>query len=185
MQEIDRLLQLIESPNPSKRYDACEELRVADAIPTEAIVALQRATGDPDHDVADAAWRALALHAINRPPSAPGDAQAPIAIDEPAHVAIATGCFGYLAAVVLVWVILAPGVEITLLLAFFLPGTECPFLPAFYLPPILGPAVGILLAKRLSTNVAALAAATSGFVAGLASGLFLLAATLSCGGGIF
>ena len=55
------ILQL-HSENPDKRYEACEELRVAESIPDEAISALHETTNDNNPDVADAAQRALAMH---------------------------------------------------------------------------------------------------------------------------
>jgi hypothetical protein len=56
------LLKMLESNNPNKRYDACEQLRVTASIPEDALVALSRATQDSNPDVADAAKRAVALH---------------------------------------------------------------------------------------------------------------------------
>lgn len=68
-------LIMLKSENPSKRYEACEELRVAPTLPLEAIGALRAATADPDPLVADAARRAWILHAdtpaSSNPPQAP------------------------------------------------------------------------------------------------------------------
>jgi hypothetical protein len=74
MPDFKRLLQMLDSPSASKRYEACEELRVAASIPDEAVAALARALQDPDPNVADAARRALALHS---PPAPPKAADAP------------------------------------------------------------------------------------------------------------
>ena len=62
---IQRLVQLLSSDNSSKRYDACELLRVSSQpLPQVAIDALKSATYDPSPDVADAARRALAGHSV-------------------------------------------------------------------------------------------------------------------------
>jgi hypothetical protein len=64
MSDIKHLLELLKSGNPNKRYEACEELRVSpQPIPPEALDALKVAAEDPDPDVADAAQRALLIHA--------------------------------------------------------------------------------------------------------------------------
>jgi hypothetical protein len=66
MSDIERLVQQLQGNNPNKRYDACEELRVMvlhQPLPQEAIDALHSATNDTNPDVAEAAHRALALHA--------------------------------------------------------------------------------------------------------------------------
>ena len=64
MSDIKDLIELLKSDNPNKRYDACEELRVSQQpLPQEAIDALKIATNDSNPDVADAAQRALAVHA--------------------------------------------------------------------------------------------------------------------------
>jgi hypothetical protein len=64
MSEIQNLIEMLQSNNPNQRYDACEELRVSrQHLPQEAIDALNAAMNDSNPDVADAAQRALALHA--------------------------------------------------------------------------------------------------------------------------
>jgi hypothetical protein len=63
MSDIQSLIKMLQSNNPDKRYDACEELRVSSCLPEEAFEALRSATSDSNPDVADAAQRALALHA--------------------------------------------------------------------------------------------------------------------------
>ncbi len=64
MSDIQSLIKMLQSNNPNKRYDACEELRVSQQpLPQEAIDALNSAMNDSNPDVADAAQRALALHA--------------------------------------------------------------------------------------------------------------------------
>ena len=55
---------MLQSDNHNKRYDACEELRVTpQPLQQEAIDTLKIATNDVNPDVADAARRALAIHA--------------------------------------------------------------------------------------------------------------------------
>ena len=63
MSDIQSLINMLQSNNPDKRYDACEELRVSPSLPPEALDALRLAINDENPDVADAARRALALHA--------------------------------------------------------------------------------------------------------------------------
>ena len=64
MSDIQHLIELLKSDNPDRRYDACEQLRVSrQPLSDHAIDALSTATNDPNPDVADAARRALALHA--------------------------------------------------------------------------------------------------------------------------
>jgi len=64
MSDIQNLIKMLQSNNANKRYDACEELRVSrQPLPQEAIDALRSKINDPNSDVADAARRALALHA--------------------------------------------------------------------------------------------------------------------------
>jgi hypothetical protein len=61
--DIQRLIEMLKSENPNKRYYACEELRVSrQPLPQEAIDGLKFAANDSNLDVADAAKRALALH---------------------------------------------------------------------------------------------------------------------------
>ncbi len=74
MADFQGLLHKLESENPSHRYEACEELRVSPAIPEEALAALRKATNDPQADVAEAAARALAVHAIPSTPPPPDQA---------------------------------------------------------------------------------------------------------------
>jgi len=64
MSDIQSLMELLKSGNPNQRYDACEQLRVArQPLSQDAIDELSLATSDSNLDVADAARRALALHA--------------------------------------------------------------------------------------------------------------------------
>ena len=63
MADIQSLIKMLQSNNSNKRYKACELLRVSPSLPPKAIEALRLVTNDPDPDVADAAQRALALHA--------------------------------------------------------------------------------------------------------------------------
>jgi len=62
MSDIQHLLTMLQSDNPTKRYEACEELRTLPSLPQEAIEALRLATSDPTPRVAEAAQRALAKH---------------------------------------------------------------------------------------------------------------------------
>lgn len=64
MANIQKWINQLQSENPNKRYEACEELRVAPSIPEEAISALRKATKDPNQDVSDAAHRAIAIHTV-------------------------------------------------------------------------------------------------------------------------
>jgi len=63
--EFEKLLLDLQSDSSSKRYDACEELRVIPQIPTDAIRALESATKHPDSSTAEAAARALAAHSAS------------------------------------------------------------------------------------------------------------------------
>ena len=64
MSDIQALIELLKSDDPNKRYDACEELKVRrHPLPQEAMDALHTAAHDPNPEVADAAQRALAIHA--------------------------------------------------------------------------------------------------------------------------
>jgi len=61
MTDIQGIIKMLQSNNPIKRYDACEELRVSRRpLPQDAIIALNIAAKDPNPDVAEAAQRALA-----------------------------------------------------------------------------------------------------------------------------
>lgn len=62
MPDIQKWILQLQSDNPNKRYEACEELRVAPSITDEALDALREVTNDPDADVADAAQRAIDTH---------------------------------------------------------------------------------------------------------------------------
>ena len=66
--DFQKLITNLTSHRAGTRYDACEELRVAPAIPQEAMSALRAAANDPDPGVADAARRALAAHSPPPPP---------------------------------------------------------------------------------------------------------------------
>jgi hypothetical protein len=62
MVDAVRALEMLKSQDSAKRYEACEELRVAPTLARESIDALKRALSDPSPEVADAAGRALAIH---------------------------------------------------------------------------------------------------------------------------
>jgi len=62
MADISKLIIKLDNPYWNKRYDACEELRVAEKLPEEALIALQKVTNDPVPLVAKAAQRALLAH---------------------------------------------------------------------------------------------------------------------------
>jgi predicted RNA-binding Zn-ribbon protein involved in translation (DUF1610 family) len=76
MSDIGRQLERLKSPNRNTRYDACEELRIAESLPPEAFTALELAEKDGDAIVADAARRALLTH---RPPPSRGQADVEMA----------------------------------------------------------------------------------------------------------
>jgi len=59
MSTIQKILQMLDSPKSSIRYDACEELRVANESSEQVILALEKTLGDPDPEVAEAAKKAL------------------------------------------------------------------------------------------------------------------------------
>jgi hypothetical protein len=81
MSDIQRLIELLKSNNPNQRYDACEQLRVSrQPLSQDAIDALSFATSDSNLDVADAARRALALHA--QISNAPKQSEEPTSSDE-------------------------------------------------------------------------------------------------------
>lgn len=65
MSDTGTQLERLKSPNKDMRYEACEELRLTESLPAEAIRALEVAANDEDALVADAAQRALLAH---RPP---------------------------------------------------------------------------------------------------------------------
>jgi hypothetical protein len=65
MSDIQTLIKMLQSENPNKRYDACEELRVSPhPLPRETTDALNVAANDMNADVADAARRALSHHTL-------------------------------------------------------------------------------------------------------------------------
>ena len=68
MADIAVLIDRLNSPKASVRFEACEELRVAPRLTEEAIRALTRALADPDNSVAESAKSALAVHS---PPPVP------------------------------------------------------------------------------------------------------------------
>jgi uncharacterized membrane protein YhaH (DUF805 family) len=65
MDKIADLIGQLGSPDKNKRFDACEELRVSNYLPAEAIAALQSATRDPDERVAERARLAFAAHRLS------------------------------------------------------------------------------------------------------------------------
>lgn len=62
MTDIQKWILQLQSDNPNKRYEACEELRVTPSITDEALDALHEASNDPNALVADAAQRAIRVH---------------------------------------------------------------------------------------------------------------------------
>jgi len=64
---IEKQLVKLQSNNANARYDACEMLKVAPSIPSEAVNALQKTLNDPNPDVVDAARRALNVHQVITP----------------------------------------------------------------------------------------------------------------------
>jgi hypothetical protein len=69
MADIDKFMLMLQSPRASRRYDACEELRLAASLSPAVIDALEKATNDPDPLVRDAATRALAAHKPSSEPA--------------------------------------------------------------------------------------------------------------------
>jgi hypothetical protein len=59
---IQKLIDQLQSPKASVRYDSCEHLRAAPSLTPEAIVALQVALNDPDEEVRKSARGALNVH---------------------------------------------------------------------------------------------------------------------------
>ena len=62
MSDIGRQLERLKSPNRNTRWDACEELRIAETLPAKAFTALELAAEDEDAVVVAAARRALLTH---------------------------------------------------------------------------------------------------------------------------
>ena len=62
MSDIQGSIKMLQSNNPIKRYDACQELRLSrQPLPQEAIIALNIATKDSNSDVADASQQVLGI----------------------------------------------------------------------------------------------------------------------------
>jgi hypothetical protein len=64
MTDFAKVLTMLQNPRANSRYDACEELRVAETITPDAAAALKLALADPDPSVAEAAQRALEAHSL-------------------------------------------------------------------------------------------------------------------------
>ncbi len=85
MYSKEKLLDMIESSNPSTRYDACEWLRISQESSPEMVYALQKATVDENTEVAARAQLALQADAhhkmaikmglIQRPENEPDEAE--------------------------------------------------------------------------------------------------------------
>jgi len=73
MNQVEKAISNLSSPDKNTRYVACMELRLADSLPESVIMALEAASNDPDPLVADAARLALAIHkhpqSTEEPPS--------------------------------------------------------------------------------------------------------------------
>jgi hypothetical protein len=84
---IANLVNKLQSPKSSSRYEACEHLRVSPSITLEAIEALKIALKDSDKEVSDAAVRALQAHETpqNLPDQTPHTAASP---DTPAAASL-------------------------------------------------------------------------------------------------
>jgi hypothetical protein len=70
MNQIVKGIKDHNNPDRDTRYEACEELRIANRLPESAVAALAIATHDPDPLVSEAARQAVAIH---RPPSLIGE----------------------------------------------------------------------------------------------------------------
>ena len=77
MGDVSRQIKRLKSPSKNVRYDACEELRVAQGLTEEAIAALRLACEDADPLVANAALAALITHTASQSPSLPGADNSP------------------------------------------------------------------------------------------------------------
>ena len=75
MGDVEKWIAQLTSSNSSIRYEACEELPVAQSLPEHALGALELATSDPDPQVADAAKRALTTHTPQTQEGAPQSAE--------------------------------------------------------------------------------------------------------------
>jgi len=99
MSDVQSLIKMLQSNDPNKRYDACEQLRVSPSLPPEALEMLRMVANDTNPDVADAAQRALKLHLYaeeSLQPSKVGDT--PHKSDEKTNKArdIVVGFFGWI-----------------------------------------------------------------------------------------
>ncbi len=74
MSDVEKWIAQLSSSKAGMRYEACEELRVAESLPEHAFKALELAINDPDPRVADASRRALTTH---RPPTQEPALQSP------------------------------------------------------------------------------------------------------------
>ena len=83
MTNIQQLIVKLHDPNPNKRYEACEELRVSPSLPNEALEALRKTTQDENPLVADAAKRALDLHKPMIPDKPSVSTPSPIYVSPP------------------------------------------------------------------------------------------------------
>jgi hypothetical protein len=59
MADLNKLIEMLNSPDANTRYDACQGLRVADESSEAAVLALEKATQDNDSGVAERARAAL------------------------------------------------------------------------------------------------------------------------------
>jgi hypothetical protein len=59
MLNLDKFIQMLNSPKADTRYDGCEQLRVAGESSVAAVLALEKVTHDKEKWVADAAKHAL------------------------------------------------------------------------------------------------------------------------------
>ena len=84
---MEKILRHLQSPKAGTRFEACEELRVAPALPPEAIQALQAVLTDKAASVADAARKALEAHTGGSAPRQPSNAPSPADVNSRADEA--------------------------------------------------------------------------------------------------
>ena len=156
MPTIDVLVEMLQSHKPGKRYEACELLRVAPSLSPAALVALEKATDDPNPGVRESAASALAVHnaPTSMPPTAPPVPQRPSRFED--------GVVAALPPLVIPPILLSimflittgdPFAWIDLLAAFTQPGMVYPANVvvsdvALLAPPIIAFLAGALLSRK-------------------------------------
>jgi len=154
MSDVQYSIELLKSDNPNQRYDACEQLRVSrQPLSQDAIDALSSATNDHNPDVADAARRALALHAPQLKPDTTseketGDKAATDTITAKRQQGAIGGALGSVAGIFLKGIL-----DIELPTEIALANMLFCFLPAPILVGIIGVFLGSYFAKKSGKTV--------------------------------